>query len=268
MGARLGQHFLADKATLDGIVSAIEPHDGDFLYEIGPGHGELSDRILAANEGIHLVMIEKDEKLAEALRKKFEKNPRVSLVKGDALETLSEVIEKNIQAHPTFKIVGNIPYYITGHLFTKISELKEKPSRCVFMIQKEVAERIAAQPPEMNRFAASVQFWAHPKIVMTVPKRHFTPPPEVDSAVILLELRQKAVFPDSVAYYSTVRMLFAQPRKTIGNNLRAPKAASLKKTGHDGAPGEHFESLGINLQARPQNLSIQEIAKIAEHLNF
>lgn len=275
----LGQHYLKNSAVIKKIIAAINPQSGETIIEVGPGHGELTVPLAGACEkiGAKIISVEKDKKLAEALRLKMEslktgelKLGRVDILNGDALSILpSQVI--NLQS---FKIVGNIPYYITGHLLRAVSELDAKPTRAVFTIQKEVAERICASPPRMNRLAASVQFWAKPKIIAHVPPVDFSPPPKVDSAVIQLDARALNAdsaenhseggdikSPDNAEhYYAAVRVLFAQPRKTILNNLAAgltspPTTKSEIIT--------MLSQLGIDPKARPQDLTIENIAKIA-----
>ena len=165
--------------------------------------------------------------------------------------------------------MGNIPYYLTGYLLRLISELKQKPALCVFTVQKEVAERITASPPRMNKLAASVQFWANPEIIGFIPKENFMPAPKVDSAIIKLIphtkktttiISQLYLNSSEINYYKTINVLFRQPRKTILNNLRTVnnelkimKEEIVKK----------LAEIGINPQARPQNLSVGDIVKIA-----
>lgn len=247
----LGQHFLNDHDAIKKIVGALEPCDGDTVFEIGPGHGELTRPLAEAYRGKNakLYAIEKDPSLAARLEV-----DGVEVMRGNALEVLKEV------THKPLKIVGNIPYYLTGHLLRVIGELDERPTRAVFMVQKEVAERLAATPPHMNRLAASIQIWATPKITGTVPKQHFSPQPKIDSAIILLERRADA--PDkefSARYYAAMHALFAQPRKTIFNNLRAALTDSERVSAA-------LEKQSIDPIARPQNLSIEQISTIASSL--
>ena len=128
------------------------------------------------------------------------------------------------------------------------------------MVQKEVAERLTAEPPAMNRLAASIGVWAKPKIIATIPKTEFEPPPEVDSAIIVLET--KAAEPDMnrETYYETVRRLFKQPRKTILNNLAAQHVGDKQDL------AAKLQKIGVNEALRPQDLSIAEIVRISEVL--
>ena len=162
-----------------------------------------------------------------------------------------------------YKLIANIPYYITGKLLRLMSDLEHKPERAVLMVQEEVAERICAEPPKMNRLAASVQFWADAKIVARVPKADFSPVPEVDSAVILLTTRARPQVLQAKKYYSAVRSIFAQPRKTILNNVKAGTAKqNLSKQEIEAM----LDKIGIDPSARPQDLTVEGITSIAEVL--
>jgi 16S rRNA (adenine1518-N6/adenine1519-N6)-dimethyltransferase len=145
-----------------------------------------------------------------------------------------------------------------------IGELKNQPKVTIIMIQEEVAERICAQPPKMNRLAASIQYWAKPKIIARAPKTDFSPPPEVDSAVIKLETLEETGRTSN--YYEVMRAIFAQPRKTILNNLGdANLGSSVGDTKETKANIIlKLQKLGIDPGSRPQNLTIENIRAIAE----
>ncbi|MEK7542890.1 MAG: rRNA adenine dimethyltransferase family protein, partial [Patescibacteria group bacterium] len=185
----LGQYFLKNPEILRILADSLNLKSGDLVIEIGPGHGELTEVLRMMNylptgdvpkgHELRIMGIEKDTELAMELKKKFQKNKNIEIICGDILKILPTI------PHP-YKLAGNIPYYITGHLLRIISELKEKPDIAVLTIQKEVAERICAVPPSMNLLAASVQVWARSKIIRTVSKNEFSPRPKVDSAVIKL----------------------------------------------------------------------------------
>lgn len=261
---KLGQHFLKNKAALKLIAKALVSQSGknegtnETIIEIGPGHGELTNELKAANENMRIIVIEKDTALAARLTLS---DTATKVIEGDALELLPGVV-KNLSGEP-YRLAGNIPYYITGHLLRAVSELSQKPERCVFTIQKEVAERIVAEPPRMNRLAASVQYWAEAKILKTLPAADFSPAPKVDSAIIELTTRQTTGSGDGSQshaaqekYYAAVRTIFAQPRKTILNNLSV--GANKQKI------TEALQKIGIEPTARPQDLSIEDIKTIAK----
>jgi 16S rRNA (adenine1518-N6/adenine1519-N6)-dimethyltransferase len=272
----LGQHFLKNRSSIGKIVDALDLQSGDTVIEVGAGHGELTEVVeyeaRSMKYEIKIIAIEKDQKLAEQLRKKFSGDEFLEIVEGDALKILPQLISNYQLLTTNYKIVGNIPYYLTGRLLRALSELKHKPVLCVLTVQEEVAERIVACPPRvnphthkvvgvgMNRLAAIVQFWAEPKIIARVPKEDFHPVPQVESAVIKLKVKNEKMKIKDADYYAAVRVLFQQPRKTILNNLvgsgaitRKEAAASLKK-------------IGVRPDDRPQNLNIEQIADIAELL--
>lgn len=269
---KLGQHFLKNDLVVEKIINALELGAGDAVIEIGPGHGELTVPLLNAcvAAGASLAVIEKDSQLTDSLRKKFmEGKEKIEIIQGDALTILAETIAKIQQdaAIKKLKLVGNLPYYITGKLLRVISELeaKQMPERCVFMVQREVAERIIATPPAMNRLAASVQFWADVKIIAHVPRTDFLPPPKIDSAVIALTTKitdQDAPSITSTLYYEAVRAIFAQPRKTLLNNIIAIDQKKLSKT----QLLQIIQEMGLIPAARPQDISIKDIIRLAEML--
>jgi 16S rRNA (adenine1518-N6/adenine1519-N6)-dimethyltransferase len=260
MPKRLGQHFLKNRSALRRIAEMLEPMPGETVIEIGPGHGELTEFLRTANSEQRIVLIEKDEKLCGSLKEKFRGDGHVTIVEGDALKLLPVLIKDLRLEIQGYKIVGNIPYYITGHLFRVLSELGHKPVRCVFTMQKEVALRMCAVPPRMNRLAASVQFWADAQVIQTLPANDFQPAPKVASAIVLIKTI-KAPAP-SADYYAAVRALFAQPRKTILNNLMAgtgeKKEVIVKK----------LSTIHVPSDDRPQNLNVKDIAAIAEMFLF
>jgi 16S rRNA (adenine1518-N6/adenine1519-N6)-dimethyltransferase len=281
---RFGQHFLKNKAAAKKIAAALELKPGETVIEIGPGHGELTDEIFnsqfsrlrrsfggqAIFNKIKLVAIEKDVELAEILKNKFSADKNIEIIQGDALKVIPSLIHNSSFIIHGYKIVGNIPYYITGHLLRTIGELENKPELCVFTIQKEVAERIAAKSPRMNKLAASVQFWAEPKILGHIPRGDFSPPPEVDSAIIKLKVKSEKLKVNAEKYYKTVKILFQQPRKTILNNveagLREVKASRRGLLPKKQQTIKRLLEIGINPQDRPQNLSVEDIIKISELL--
>ncbi|MDO8516340.1 MAG: rRNA adenine dimethyltransferase family protein [bacterium] len=196
MRSRLGQHFLINHSALKKIAAALSIAAGDTIVEIGPGHGELTSELLTfvdshtfADSHRHgkIIAIEKDGRLASELKTKFAKTSIIEIIEGDALRLLPSIVNGQLSSVASYKLVGNIPYYITGHLLRVISEMEHKPKTAVFTIQEEVAERICAEPPRMNRLAASTQHWATPSILFRLPKEDFSPPPEVNSAVIKLK---------------------------------------------------------------------------------
>ncbi len=278
MFQRLGQHFLKNKTKLKKIVDALELKESDVVIEIGPGHGELTYEIKNKKPKIKIIAIERDKELARALSHRVA-DKDLEVIEGDALKEIKNQIEK-IKNTPhkllrnytgqanqkskiieNLKIVGNIPYYITGYLFRVLGELESKPNIIVFTIQKEVAERITAKPPHMNLLAASIQFWAEPKIIGYISKKDFKPQPKVDSSMLKLEVRGERL-EDSHTYYKFIRILFKQPRKTVVNNLVAGNR--LQVTSDRGTILKKLHKFNIDPQSRPQNLTLAQIFALAK----
>ncbi len=239
------------------MIAALDLHGGETVIEIGPGKGALTFPIVheCNRVGAKFLAIEKDRDLALEI---FQSEEKIRVELGDALEILTTVTE-NLR---NYKIVGNIPYYITGKLLRTISELENKPELTVLMIQKEVADRACAKQGDMNLLAAATQIWAEPEILFTLSPEDFDPPPKVSSAVIKLESEIQNLESEKIGnYYRLVHIIFKQPRKTLYNNLRdgldLPEE-KIKKT---------MEDLKIELKSRPQDLSIEQILSLSEKLS-
>jgi len=277
---KLGQHFLINKKKIKKIIEALELKKGDTIIEIGPGHGELTEKLKVKSLKLKVIAIEKDKKLAGAIRNLIEIQKLrnyVEIIEGDALKILLKLTKSYKLKTKSYKIVGNIPYYITGRLLRILSELENKPSLIVLTVQKEVAERLIAQPPKMNLLAASVQFWAKPEIIGYISKKDFRPAPKVDSAIIKLEADRCGSMRKLEAdrcglkqnYYRLIKILFKQPRKTILNNiLEAEKRGFMRIIEADkrGFLTKKLHKIVINPQDRPQNLTIKQIIKLSSIL--
>ncbi|MDO8504292.1 MAG: rRNA adenine dimethyltransferase family protein [Candidatus Liptonbacteria bacterium] len=257
MREKLGQYFLKSGGGIDKIIRELALGK-ETVIEIGSGHGALTKPLALAlkEKGGRLVAIEKDPALAaEARGWKIE---NLEITEGDVLEVLPSLSRE--LPGLSYKLCGNIPYYLTGFLLRTIGELENKPELIVLTVQKEVAERLVSEPPKMNKLAASVRFWAEPKIISFIPRGDFNPPPNVDSAIISLQPKKRGGT-DPARYYETVRKLFAQPRKTILNNLSAGTA--LPRQEATAKISSELAKLGLNPGARPQNLSVENIIRIA-----
>ncbi|MDP3014882.1 MAG: 16S rRNA (adenine(1518)-N(6)/adenine(1519)-N(6))-dimethyltransferase RsmA [bacterium] len=290
MSKYLGQHFLINKDKLREIVEALELKNGDTVIEIGPGHGELTSEIVSKLQSLKvkkfkIIAIEKDEELADSLKKwslrategsaaisgiasALPRNDgKIEIIHGDALKILPKISKTQNLKPNTYKVVGNIPYYITGYLLRILGELESKPSLIVLTIQKEVAERICAGKSKMNLLAASVQFWAKPKIIGYISKKDFQPAPGVDSAIIALSPRTDADWTriDADKYYKLIKILFKQPRKTILNNLLVVCRDAKDANTHECREKiiKKLRKLDIDPRARPQDLSIEQIEKLS-----
>lgn len=258
MKSKLGQNFLKNKSKLEKIAVSLDIKEGDVVVEIGPGHGELTGELRIKNHELRIIAIEKDKKLAAELKRKFRGDKNMEVIEGDVLEILPFMVYDSSFMLHNYKIIGNIPYYITGYLLRVFEEIENKPELIVLTIQKEVAERIIAKPSKMNLLAASVQFWADAEILDYISKKDFDPVPEVDSAVIkLTTYNQQPTTEKKKNYYKFVKALFKQPRKTILNNLRLITDDQQLLT-------EKLKEAGVNPSDRPQNLSLKQIIELSE----
>jgi 16S rRNA (adenine1518-N6/adenine1519-N6)-dimethyltransferase len=211
---RLGQSFLIDKKVLKKIIEAAELSKNDTVLEVGPGIGNLT--IELAKGAKKVIAVEKDKRMVEILRENLKDFRNVEIVEGDIRETIFAIVKKMAK---DYKVVANIPYYLTSHLIRNFLELKKKPKLIVLMVQKEVAQRICAKPPKMNLLAISVQFYAKPQIVSFVSKNCFWPKPKVDSAVVRIEPKKKMPLTNFELFFKIVKGGFLHKRKQLINNL-------------------------------------------------
>jgi 16S rRNA (adenine1518-N6/adenine1519-N6)-dimethyltransferase len=247
----LGQHFLVDQEVLEVIVSAAEVTPDDIVVEVGPGLGILT-RELAQRAG-RVIAIELDDKLAALLKRTLASFNNVTIINDDVLKIEPEELVKG----QDYKVVANLPYYITSPVLRHFLEARAKPQTMIVMVQKEVAEAIAAKPGQMSLLSVSVQFYGKPRIISSVPAKSFYPAPEVDSAILRLDLYpQPAVAVDEGSFFNLVRAGFAAPRKQIANSL----AQGLGRAKAEVLP--LLEEAGIAWQRRAETLSLEEWAKL------
>ncbi|MGH9722260.1 MAG: 16S rRNA (adenine(1518)-N(6)/adenine(1519)-N(6))-dimethyltransferase RsmA [Bryobacteraceae bacterium] len=224
MGRRLGQHFLTNANLLERIAAAACPERTPLAIEIGPGKGALTSRLLDRCE--RLIAIELDTVLAGRLRERYGAEPRLTLIRQDALET-------DLGQWGRAVVAGNLPYYVATPLIDKFLATQPSADRGVFLVQREVAQRIAALPGSRDYGYLSVacQLRADVEILFRVPPAAFRPPPKVDSAVIRLVPRDKsaALGIDRIsAFLDFLRAAFRQKRKTLRNNLASRYGAAVQ----------------------------------------
>lgn len=258
----LGQNFLIDQRALERIVEAAELKPADIVLEIGPGLGTLT-RCLAERAG-KVVAVELDSHLVEALRQILADCPNVEIVPGDILQLDPAALIKDAKQPcdlaplPPYKVVANLPYYITSAVLRHLLTAKVKPRLIVVTVQLEVARRIVAAPGEMSLLAVSVQFYGRPRIVARIKAGAFYPPPQVDSAVVRIDLydHPPVEVEDVASFFEVVRAGFAHRRKQLRNTLSAELAL---------APSQVEQALsraGINPRRRAQTLSLEEWARV------
>ena len=240
----LGQNFLTHPGTLKKIIATAELTPNDHVIEIGPGHG-----VLTAELAIHassITAIELDDRLIRELEEKFEEQRNIDIRHMDAL---------NFTPPSTpYKLVANIPYYITSPLlnhFLREQPANRRPITLTLLVQKEVAQKICAKPGDLNVLALQVQLFGKPKLVATVPPSHFKPRPTVDSAILHIERHESAVSDSEIPkLFKLIHAGFAHKRKKLIRNLETvAKPASLKKA---------FVNLELDPNTRAEQLSLIE----------
>ncbi|HEV8449459.1 MAG TPA: 16S rRNA (adenine(1518)-N(6)/adenine(1519)-N(6))-dimethyltransferase RsmA [Gemmatimonadaceae bacterium] len=252
----LGQHFLEDRRILERIVDALDPKPGDTVIEIGSGRGSLSD-ILAPRVG-RLVLIEYDRALAARLRERYAGTPSVSVVEADVLEvSLARLVDG------PFKLIGNVPYYITTPILFHALQAP-RAARTVLLVQREVADRIAAEPGSKTYGALSVnvQAVATAKVAFRVAPGSFNPPPKVESAVVVIEPRTDPVVTSSEedSFRRFVQDAFSMRRKQMRRVVRAIASLDAEKA------DESLARASIDPTARPETLSPADFARLRREL--
>lgn len=256
----LGQHFLRSKSALEAIRDASDVTGNDLVLEVGPGKGALTEILL--HFAAKVIAVEKDEELCKYLEEKFPndiKNGRLDIIRGDILDFDPEIFRFYINKGIDYKIVANIPYYITGIFLRKFLTAKLQPGSMTILIQKEVAERIVARDKKESLLSISIKAYGKPKYVKTVKAESFSPPPKVDSAIILIEDISRKFFYDNEIderkFFELVRAGFAHKRKMLLGNL---KSLFEKKKKDRISLKEEFRLCGISEKARAEDLTLQD----------
>ena len=252
---RFGQNFLTDLKLREFIVNSAYIIKTDTVLEVGPGRGELTG-IIAVRCPVIAVEIDRD--LVKLLKTRFEGNPKVEIIEGDIL-----AFDFDNLPVKKFKVIGNVPYYITTPIIFKLLEKKERIETIILTIQKEVAERLVAVPggKEYGVLTAMVGMYAEVKILKIIPAAAFYPAPQVDSAVISIKPLEFTTAPvkNTAVFEKLVKTAFQQRRKNIRNALIRFGAEKEKVKSILGA-------CGINENARPEDVSIEDFAKLADAL--
>jgi len=262
---KLGQHFLVDEEALAAAASAAELKSDDLVIEVGPGLGVLTEELVQKAGGV--IAVELDDRLAEILKKKLSAVPNFTVVNKDILkvkpqELLSQPVAQNVlKGKPlSYKVVANLPYYITAAVLRYFLEAVPLPSVIVVMVQKEVAEAIAAQQGKMSLLSVSVHLYGKPEIVRIVPSASFYPPPEVDSAILKIKIYDKPCLDieDIDGFFNLVRAGFTASRKQLPNSL----AQGLKCEKEEAV--SMLEEAQIDLKRRAETLTLEEWGKLWE----
>lgn len=251
---RLGQNFLQDASALEQIVEVAEINNADDVLEVGPGLGSLTRYLAAAARQV--TAVELDEKLLPPLRAVTAPYRNVRLIHGDILEfPASELIDR-----PDYLVAANIPYYITSAVIRHLLESDRKPRRIVLTIQKEVAERICAQPGALSLLALSVQVYGRPQIAACIPAGAFFPAPKVDSAVLRIDIYKAPLIPNELlaTFFKLIKAGFGQKRKTLRNSLSYGLHISTRDA------EARLARAGIDPKRRAETLSTEEWQRLCE----
>ena len=241
----LGQHWLKDPEILADIAEAAELTGDDVVLEIGPGLGTLTSRLLARANSV--TAVEFDTDLARKLPGQFP-GKKLAVVNQDILQFDLNQLPKS------YKVVANVPYYITSKIVEKLMTAENKPSIAVLLVQKEVAERIAAEAGNMSVLSVSVQIFAEAELDIEVPRQFFTPPPKVDSQVVVLRTRNNPLITpeDQRDFFRIVKAGFSAKRKKLRSSLSG--GLGIDK----GMAEELLKNAGISPDARAEDLSIDD----------
>jgi 16S rRNA (adenine1518-N6/adenine1519-N6)-dimethyltransferase len=247
----LGQHFLVDGGMLKKILNAADLSPDDTVMEVGPGLGVLTEALVKVAGKV--IAIELDTNLAKLLQGNLSSYSNLAVVNEDVLATEPAVLLAFVGSRE-YKVVANLPYYITSAVMRHFLEAPVKPTSLVVMVQKEVAKQITAQPGEMSLLSVSVQLYGKPRIVYKVPARSFYPAPKVDSAVLKVDVypEPKVAAADITGFFTVVKAGFSANRKQLINSL----SHGLNMTKPEVLPW--LEKAGIDPQRRAETLTIEE----------
>lgn len=257
----LGQNFLTNDSIIEKIID-VSGVENTIVIEIGPGEGVLTDALV--NTAKKVIAIELDDRLIPSLENKFKDIDNVEIVHGDILHmNVQELIDQHANSGE-YKVVANIPYYITAPIIRLFLELPQPPEEIVLMVQKEVAERLTAEPGAMSVLAVSAQYYADVEYLFTVPKEDFDPVPKVDSAIIKLQVKSqksKVSKEEIKEFFRIVKIGFSAKRKTLANNL----ANGLQRN------KQKIESIlveqGFAKSVRAQELSVDDWVELTHKLS-
>lgn len=249
----LGQNFLVDEEALQELLRAAELSADDTVLEVGGGVGTVTRQV--AERVAHVVTVEKDKRLVPIFREQTKEFNNIEIIEGDILN-----VSKSYKLKAkSYKLLGTPPYYLTARLFrTFLEEASQRPALIALIIQKEVAQKICAEPPDMSLLALSVQLFGEPKIVREVSQNAFWPQPEVDSSLLVVRVYAKPRIEKNhiKIFFRLAKITFAHPRqqlqKTLSKGLHIPREQILAK----------LAEASIEPRRRPETLSIEEWKKL------
>lgn len=245
----LGQHWLVDRAILAEIANCAELTKDNTVLEIGPGLGTLTNELLKRAKNV--IAVELDNNLASRLTSEI-KSPNLEVFNQDFLSF-------DLSKMPAgYKVVANVPYYITSKIVQALMTAKNKPSIVVLLVQKEVAERLAAKPGDMSILAISAQVYSDVCLGVEVPRQYFTPPPKVDSQVVILKTKTKPSFEDEKTFFRVVKAGFSSKRKKLRSSFSGGLAISKLEA------EEFLKRAQIDPNSRAEQLSIEDWIRLTK----
>ena len=263
----LGQNFLVDDKIVENIVKSANIQKDDIVIEIGPGLGTLTNELLKVAKKV--ICVELDERMIKILKERFLLYDNIQIINEDILKVdLRKIVQEESSNDNvgSFKIVANLPYYITTPIIMKLLEKEKCYESITVMVQKEVAERLCAVPGQRNAGAITytVDYYSKAEKILDVPKESFIPSPEVDSEVIKLTIRNapRVQLKNEEAFFKIIKLAFMQRRKTLLNALSANTDIFKNKE----QIKEIFKELNIDEKVRGENLSIEQYAEIANKI--
>jgi 16S rRNA (adenine1518-N6/adenine1519-N6)-dimethyltransferase len=264
----LGQSFLVDDAILQKIAAAARLGPQDVVLEIGAGTGALTQHL--AQQAGHVIALELDQQLVPVLKSELSHLKNLSIVQGDVLELnpsgLIEAARHQLGIPDArYKVVGNLPYYITSAILRHLLESEERPELMVITVQYEVAKRIVAEPGNMSLLAVSVRFYGEPELLFRIKSGSFYPAPAVDSGVVRVDVHPSPPLPeaDVATFFQVVRAGFSQRRKQLHNALSAGLGERLEKD----QAADRLDAAGIDHRRRAQTLDVDEWITVTRALD-
>jgi len=265
----LGQNFLIDRNIIDIIIDASEINGDEFVIEIGPGIGSLTEELLESLDDGRLLAVEKDERMVSVLEDLFAGSKNLILIKDDALNiSWPEILEKYNTEGRKIKLAANLPYYVTTPIVMSLLESGVSFESIIFMVQKEVGERICAGPGSktFGSLSVAVQFYMDAEIIHKVPSSVFIPRPDVESALVKLKPYKNNLYREEVVseefFFKIMHSIFQQRRKTIRNSLTKSSLIDIERD----IITQALNNNDIDLKKRGEKLSILEMIKLSNEI--
>lgn len=251
----LGQHWLNDRLALAHIVDFAELNTDDVVLEIGPGKGSLTEYLAA--KAARVIAVEIDPNLIAELNQKFSSSENIKIINQDIRRFNFDSLPKG------YKVIANIPYYLTSFLIRLLSEAKNPASRCVLLVQKEVAERLASTPGQMSLLSVTAQVYWRVSIGDVVPSKLFDPQPKADSMTLRLDRLDQPLVEEELRreVFKIVRIGFSQKRKQLGNSISAGLRVERS------VAEDYLSKAGISPMQRPQQLSVDQWLSLAREIH-